>query len=397
MTSTAPGGTPATPDLATDVIGELLGLDAEWEAARLAKPEAARQTQLAYDALFESPGPIDPPVRRGLAALTARWHGAPALVQHHLDRGADPRLVADELPSEPRLRAAVQHLDLITVSPALVRQEDQDLLAAAGWTPDEVVVLSQLSAYTSYQARLLYGLSLLSGRTPTAAAPPPPRTTRGTGRVKSQATRASNGGERPTAYTQELLSWTAWVSPVPVDELTPEQEESFAGKTNGEYFRLLSRSPALLKARTAIDAAVFYTREGLPRAERELAAAVTSKVNDCIYCASVHSRKASQLSKRVDDVQRVLDATLPRDAAWHPTDLTPLSAGQDPRWTAIITFAAALSTTPSTATADHLSALRAHGISDHHLVDLIGAVAFFSWANRLMLTLGEPFWPGTTV
>jgi len=26
-------------------------------------------------------------------------------------------------------------------------------------------------------------------------------------------------------------------------------------------------------------------------------------------------------------------------------------------------------------------------------VDVVQSAAFFSWANRLMLTLGEPFWP----
>ena len=378
-----------------DVIRTLAPLDDELEAARLAKPEVADQTQLAYNALFESPGPIDIPVRRGLAALVARWHGSAALIDHHRDRGANMLLSADEPPAEPRMRAAVEHVDLITVSPALVIRRDHDLLTTTGWTPDEVVILSQLSAYTSYQVRLLHGFDLLAGRT-TATSAPPPRPTRGNGRVKSQATRAANGGTRPTAYTRELLDWTAWVPPVPLDELTPEQEESFAGKNNGEYFRLLARSPALLKARTSIDKAIFYTRSGLPRAERELAATVTSKVNDCIYCASVHSRKAAQLSKRFDDVQRVLDTVPPRDDNWHPTDLTSLRGGQDPRWSAIIDFAVALSTTPCAATADDLRRLRACGITDEHLVDLIAAIAFFSWANRLMLTLGEPFWPGTS-
>ncbi|QKG21563.1 peroxidase-related enzyme [Actinomadura verrucosospora] len=373
----------------------LAPLDDELEAARLAKPGVADQTQLAYHALFESPGPVDIPVRRGLAALAARRHGSAALADHHRDCGADMLLQADELPAEPRLRAAVEHIDLITVSPALVTRRDHELLAGAGWTPDEVVILSQLSAYTSYQVRLLHGFDLLSGRT-TPMSTPPPRPTRGNGRVKSQAARAANGGARPTAYTQELLDWTAWVPPVPLDELTPEQKESFAGKNDGAYFRLLSRSPALLKARTAIDKAIFYTRGGLPRAERELAATVASKVNDCVYCASVHARKASHLSKRSDDVQRVLDAVPPRDADWRPTDFASLRGGQDPRWSAIIDFTAALSTTPCTATGGHLRRLRACGVPDEQLVDLIAATAFFAWANRLMLTLGEPFWPGTS-
>ncbi|WP_220270048.1 peroxidase-related enzyme [Marinitenerispora sediminis] len=256
------------------------------------------------------------------------------------------------------------------------------------------MVISQVAAYTSFQVRLVEGLRLLGGG---AAAPGAAlsRPTRGRGRTKSLADTASNGAKRPTAFTQELLAWTAWVPPVAPEDLTEEQKEAFAGKTNDAYFRLLSRLPKLLRARTAVDRALFYTRDGLPRAERELAAAVTSKVNDCVYCASVHARKASQLSKRTADVQRVLDAVLDRDEDWRTGDLAPLSAGQDARWTAVVAFAAALSTTPSSAAPEQVAALRGHGLTDVELVDLVGSVAFFSWANRLMLTLGEPFWPGT--
>ncbi|MFC7330187.1 CMD domain-containing protein [Marinactinospora rubrisoli] len=377
-----------------DVVAELAGVGSELAAARRVKPEFVAETQRAYDALFAADGPLAPAVRRGLAALVARWHGADDVVAHHTARGADAALYADELPADPALRAAAEHLDLITVSPALARREDVDRLAAAGWGPDAVVAISQVAAYTAFQVRLVEGLRLLQGA-PTAHGVAPARTTRGRGRTKSLAEIASNGAKRPTAYTQELLAWTAWVPPVAADDLTDEQREAFAGKTNDGYFRLLSRLPKLLRARTAVDKAVFYTREGLPRAERELAATVTSKVNDCVYCASVHSRKASQLSHRTDDVQRVLDAVLDRDPDWRATDLAPLAAGQDARWSAVAAFAAALSTTPASATPDHIAELRGHGLTDVELVDLVGSVAFFSWANRLMLTLGEPFWPGT--
>lgn len=77
----------------------------------------------------------------------------------------------------------------------------------------------------------------------------------------------------------------------------------------------------------------------MPRAERELAAAATSRYNGCIYCASVHARFASHFSHRTGEVQRLLDEGV--------------GARIDERWDAII-------------------------------------AAFFNWANRLMLSLGEP-------
>lgn len=40
-----------------------------------------------------------------------------------------------------------------------------------------------------------------------------------------------------------------------------------------------------------------------------------------------------------------------------------------------------------------MAALREQALTDLELLDLVQATAFFAWANRLMLTLGEPFIP----
>jgi uncharacterized peroxidase-related enzyme len=50
----------------------------------------------------------------------------------------------------------------------------------------------------------------------------------------------------------------------------------------------------------------------------------------------------------------------------------------------------ALSATPITFGPAHVARLRAAGLDDLALSDLIHAAAFFNWANRLMLSLGEP-------
>ena len=139
----------------------------------------------------------------------------------------------------------------------------------------------------------------------------------------------------------------------------------------------------MLEQRTLTDKGIFYTSGGLSRAERELAAAVTSKVNGCIYCASVHARKASQLSKDNEAVERLL-AVAPGQS---------LSSGQSPRWQAGITFAAALSVTPPAVTPGHLAELERQGLDTLAQLDLVQSAAFFAWANRLMLTLGEPSLP----
>ncbi|HAB24300.1 MAG TPA: alkylhydroperoxidase, partial [Pantoea sp.] len=70
-----------------------------------------------------------------------------------------------------------------------------------------------------------------------------------------------------------------------------------------------------------------------------------------------------------------------------------LSLVQSPRWAAEIDFAASLSVTPPAVRLNQLQALRDQGLDTLALLDLIQSTAFFAWANRLMLTLGEPFLP----
>ena len=92
-----------------------------------------------------------------------------------------------------------------------------------------------------------------------------------------------------------------------VEALTERHMASLvdAARVKSPYFRLLARDPDALEARTRTDKDIFYNPDaGLPRAERELAAAATSRFNGCLYCASVHARHAAIYSKRETDVQR---------------------------------------------------------------------------------------------
>jgi len=125
---------------------------------------------------------------------------------------------------------------------------------------------------------------------------------------------------------------------------------------------------------------IFYNPEaGLPRGERELAAAATSRFNGCIYCASVHARHSATYSKRADDVQRLLDEGVGADLG--------------ERWNAIIDACVGLSATPVAFASEHVERLRRAGLDDLAIADVIHAAAFFNWANRLMLSLGEPALP----
>jgi alkylhydroperoxidase domain protein len=183
----------------------------------------------------------------------------------------------------------------------------------------------------------------------------------------------------PAAFTLAMLEWLPWLLPPEEAALTERQRASLVdnARAKSAYFRLLARDPNILEARTRADKDIFYnTASGLPRAERELAAAATSRHNGCIYCASVHARHAITYSKRADDVQRLLDAGVTSDLG--------------ERWNAIVAAAVALAATPIAFGPDHVVRLREAGLDDAEIVDVINAAAFFNWANRLMLSLGEP-------
>ena len=183
----------------------------------------------------------------------------------------------------------------------------------------------------------------------------------------------------PARFTQDLLNWRTWVEPLPVEEFTELHYEALVqrSRVSNEYFRLLARDPDILRERTLTDFDIFFNTEaGLPRADREIAATAASRVNGCVYCASVHSAFASHHSRRRDDVQRLLDEGV--------------TARTDPRWDAIVDATVALTATPSTFGDRELDALVAAGLDELEILDAIMAGAFFNWANRLMLSLGEP-------
>ncbi|MBX3501564.1 MAG: alkylhydroperoxidase domain protein [Alphaproteobacteria bacterium] len=187
------------------------------------------------------------------------------------------------------------------------------------------------------------------------------------------------GHTPPLAFTRDMLDWLPWLEPLAEAELTPRHMAGLvdAARAKSAYFRLLARDPDVLGARTRTDKDIFYSTDaGLPRAERELAAAATSRLNGCIYCASVHARFAATYSKRVEDVDRLL--------------AEGTGAALDERWSAIVAASVALTSIPMAFDATHVDRLRAAGLDDLAIADVVQAASFFNWANRLMLSLGEP-------
>lgn len=181
-------------------------------------------------------------------------------------------------------------------------------------------------------------------------------------------------------FTKTVPHWRPRVTPVVLSEATPEQLAALqvtpSNTKVSDYVLVLAHDVETLAVRSPLFNAIMYDKGGLSRAERELGAIGASIVNRCVYCAAVHASRHAQLEKS----DAVTDAIL---AAGETVTL-------DPRNQAILDFSIRLSRAPSEAGPDDIAALRATGLTDDEVVDLVLSAALFGWANRLMHVLGEP-------
>lgn len=405
-----------------DVIDFLTGIaPGDWlDQLRQARPETRAQAQKSHEALFAPTAPVAGQVsraeRHAVAAFVALLHQQSEAADWHLQllqelsphwfeavrhaaaagatQGPYGHFPAGPLTAEDqdgtelrlsqalravlgeRLHAALLHAHCLVFHPRDANPQRVRALEAAGWQADDIVVLSQLVAFLSFQLRVVDGLRVLAAGWQTE---PLPAVRRAASQPGAAAVSTPVPGAEPVVFTQAELQWQPWLAPLDEEALTLRHLAGLvdAARAKSPYFRLLARDPDTLGARTRTDKDIFYNpAAGLPRAERELAAAATSRYNGCIYCASVHARFASHFSHRKDDVQRLLEQGVQAD----------LGA----RWNAIVDASVALTATPQRLEATHVAALRAQGLDAQAAADLVHAAAFFNWANRLMLSLGGP-------
>jgi uncharacterized peroxidase-related enzyme len=181
-------------------------------------------------------------------------------------------------------------------------------------------------------------------------------------------------------WTTDFLDWLPWIETVDEAGISAEQrtriDATLGSRAGSTYYETLANDLESVRTRTLLFSDIFESEGGIPRADRELAATATSRINGCVYCASVHARLYGNLSKERGLVRQLLDDGVD----------TPLPTAQR----AIVDLSSRLTTDPESLSGADLDQLRALGISDLGILDLIQAAAIFANANRLMLTLGEP-------
>ncbi len=181
-------------------------------------------------------------------------------------------------------------------------------------------------------------------------------------------------------FTRSVPQWRPRVTPVRLEDATQEQLAALqvtpSNTKVSDYVLTLAHDVESLAVRSPLFNAIMYDEGGMSRAERELGALGPSIVNRCIYCAAVHADRHAKLEGDTS----VTDALFARGE----------KATLSPRDQAIFNFAFKSAKAPSEATAEDMQALRAAGLSEEEILDLILSSALFGWANRLMHVLGDP-------
>lgn len=381
---------PIVYDAVNDLVDKLVGLTpgSKTFEVRHQREKVAAATQGSYDALFDPALPGLSLAERLLVALYAtRISPSPLLASHYRARlaetdaaPADIAVAESGKPSDastPRLAAVLEFTRKLIENPVEGDEAALKTLPAAGVTTPAVVTLSQLIAFLSYQTRLVAGLIAmkdLEGQAPRAAAAPPAPFEPNTAATAPGAVIKAHG------FTNEVLEWKAWLDVVNVDTATPEQvavlEESHPKAKVSDYYLFLVHQPEILRQRSTAFNAIMYAPGGLSRAERELGSTVVSRVNGCVYCASVHAQRFEQLAKRNEVIAQVFE--------------DPYTAGTTARELAIGQFSIQITEAQADVNANSIQALKDAGLSEGEVLDLLHSDAIFAWANRLMLNLGEP-------
>lgn len=189
----------------SDVIDTILGVDRAGVLAdiRAARPDARRNAQRAFDALFSPTDDAEFSLgeRQTIAAFTVGLHresllwpfysrrfteqGGPsaaltaelagAAAQGPFGRYREAGLAAESTDGGrylvapenhpvfgPRLVAALEHAHLLVFRPREATPEALDALRNAGWSVTGIVTLSQLIAYLTFQIRVVHGLAALA-------------------------------------------------------------------------------------------------------------------------------------------------------------------------------------------------------------------------------------------
>ncbi|HUN40411.1 MAG TPA: hypothetical protein VMU81_08990 [Acetobacteraceae bacterium] len=150
--------TTTSPDLLERIIG--VAPDSPLSNLRARRPDIVRHTQGSHDVLLcpADPGGLSLSERALIAAAVAEAAGHAALTRHYrqlLAERGDP-------PQGKRLDTIRQHVERVATAPRTALPAHIEALCAVGLSGRDIVALTQIVAYVSYQVRAAVGLALLA-------------------------------------------------------------------------------------------------------------------------------------------------------------------------------------------------------------------------------------------
>lgn len=159
-----------------DMTLELAGVMPESPLAAIAakRSDIFELTQKTHDAALKpaEPGGLSHGLRAALACRIAALNGDQAYLEHFRKllgeaKASDAEMNVAELSttvSDTRLSALIRHTDLLACQPRKASGADIELLSGAGVSEADIVRLSELVAFVSYQMRVVAGLRLMKGK-----------------------------------------------------------------------------------------------------------------------------------------------------------------------------------------------------------------------------------------
>jgi uncharacterized peroxidase-related enzyme len=138
--------------------------------------------------------------------------------------------------------------------------------------------------------------------------------------------------------------------------------------------KLSSLKPAAASAAQDLYQSVLYHDSGLSMEEKEMVATVVSVINGCVYCYQHHGGALTGLTEDPDLTDQII------------SDFRTAPIGD--RAMGLLEFADKLTRTSAAMTGDDVDALRALGLSDEDVLDLVQLVSYFNYTSRLAVALG---------
>ena len=158
-------------DIFRSVVVEAVGISVNHPLAVVmsGRSEVMQLTQRSHDAVLkpEPPGGLSHAERAALACRMAWLNEEEILARHYetmIPENFDLRMMADPAfdgADDRRIKAILRHTDLVTVNPKHAAEGDVLALKSAGILESDIVRLSELIAFVSYQVRVIKGLRLM--------------------------------------------------------------------------------------------------------------------------------------------------------------------------------------------------------------------------------------------